>query len=335
MVGFNGGTLGFIRGCVFESLKVRRTCKNAVFYVHGHVSTLPAYFALRGLPSARLVYHTQDYIEPGRHAMWEFFEKRFIRRAGNVISNEPNRARFLASHYGLKQLPTVVPTALPRDWPRPERDLQLRQAILARLGRHDSDTCRLIMNEGPFTPIRCSRELVEAFQYLPDDFILVFTGVTTGSASEREARHHVEQYGLQRRVVLLERFDFQELLHHTACCDGGILLYPNDGVGNYYQAPGRLTHYIGCGLPIVASNFPGLELLALKHNLGAVCDPTSPQSIAEAIRKIAGRSMVELAEHGRTLKLLARNELSYEAHAWRIEKILNQASPAKSTLCPT
>jgi hypothetical protein len=297
---------------------------NAVYYLHGHVVTQAAYFALLGVSRQRIIYHTQDFIEPGRYPHWEFFERRFARRAGWVISNEINRARALMSCYGLKQMPTVVPTALPKDWLLPDRDSTLRQAMLARVGREDDENCRLIMHEGGFAQVRCGRQLVEAFTRLPVNFILVFTGLKPASEEFITLQRLTSEHGLASRVVVLERLDFGDLLRHTASCDAGILLYPNDGIGNFYQCPGRLTHYLGCGLPVVASNFPGLELLTLKHDLGKVCDPQSSAAIAEAIRSVAGRTKGELARQAVRLRNLSRGELAYETYAGKIEEIVMQ-----------
>ncbi len=72
------------------------------------------------------------------------------------------------------------------------------------------------------------------------------------------------------------------------------------------------------------SHFPGLELLTLKHDLGAVCNPQSPVAIAEAIRSVAGKSKAELENQAARLKKLARGELAYETHAVKIEEIVRQ-----------
>ena len=321
---FGGSTANYIRGALVEMLRARSAGKQTIFYLHGHNTTPAAYLALLGVNRRRIIYHTQDYIEPGRYPLWEFFERRMTRRAGWVISNEPNRARFLSSHCGLRQMPIVVPTALPKDWPRPGRDQTLRSAILAHIGRQDSDKCRLVMHEGGYSPVRCGRQLVEAFRSLPEDYVLVFTGMAKGCAARGELDRSIADFGMEKRIVVLERLSFEGLMRHTACCDLGILLYPNDGIGNFYQCPGRLTHYLGCGLPIVASNFPGLELLALKHNLGAICDPESPAAIAEAIRAVGEKSKMELATDAERLKQLAKGELAYETHAWRIEEVVRK-----------
>jgi hypothetical protein len=320
------GGIAFQTGLAHELLRERiRGGFSTIFYLHGHVVTPAASIALLGVPRQRIIYHTQDFIEPGRHPHWEFFERRFARRAGWVISNEINRARALMSCYGLKRMPSVVPTALPTDWPRPDCKPELRQAILARVGREDDENCRLVVHEGGFAHVRCGPQLLEAFRMLPKDFVLVFTGMDCGSKEWLELRQLAGKLGLEHRVVILERLDFADLMRHTACCDAGVLLYPNDGIGNFYQCPGRLTHYLGCGLPIIASNFPGLELLTLKHNLGAVCDPQSPAAIAGAIQSVAGRTKYDLKNHALRLKQLACGELAYETYAKQIEEIASQS----------
>ena len=321
---FGGSTANYVRGALAEMLRARSAGKQTIFYLHGHNTTPAGCLALLGVDRQRIIYHTQDYIEPGRYPLWEFFEGRMARRAGCVISNEPNRARSLASHYRLRQMPMVVPTALPKDWPRPGRDQTLRSAILAHIGRQDSDECRLVMHEGGYSPVRCSRQLVEAFRSLPEDYVLVFTGMAKGSAARGELDRLVGDLGMDQRIVVFEQLSFEDLMRHTACCDIGILLYPNDGIGNFYQCPGRLTHYLGCGLPIVASNFPGLELLTLKHNLGAVCDSESPIAIVDAIRAVGEKSKGELATDAVRLKQLAKGELAYETHAWQIEEVVRR-----------
>ena len=323
-----GVGVGFQTQLAQKLLRQRRCGRKTIYYINRHTITPAAYIALAGVPRHQIIYHTQDFIEPGRHPHWEFFEKRFAQRAGWVISNEVNRARALMSLYGLQQMPTVVTTALPKDWPRPERDENLRRSILAKVGRVDDDNCRLIMHEGGFAPVRCGRQLVEAFCRLPDNYLLVFTGMKSGSPASRQLQQLVGSLGLEKRVVILERLTFEDLMRHTACCDAGILLYPNDGIGNFYQCPGRLTHYLGCGLPIIASNFPGLELLTLKYKLGAVCDPQLSEAIADAILSVAGRPRWELAKQALRLKQIAQNEMAYEAQAGRIEDILEKIASA-------
>jgi glycosyltransferase involved in cell wall biosynthesis len=313
----------------FKLLGLRvRLRGRVVFYLQRHESTLAACFALAFFPGRRIIYHTQDFLEPGRHRVWAFFEKHIARKAAHVISNEPNRARFMASHYRLKKFPVVVRTALPREWPVPDRDSQLRQELLAKVGLRDEGSVRLVMAGGGYSKVRCSRELIRAVGRLDTRYVLVFTGMKPGTAAYQTTVDECRQAGIQDRVVILPFLEFGDLLRHISACDVGILLYPNDGVGNFYQAPGRLTEYMSCGLPVVSSNFPGLELLVRKYQLGQVCDPESPPDIAEAIDRIGSLKTETLEENRVRLRKLAKTEFAYETQSWQIEEILQAIDSA-------
>jgi glycosyltransferase involved in cell wall biosynthesis len=271
-----------------------------------------------------LIYHTQDYVGPGQHAFYEWCERFFARRADYVISNEINRARFMASSYRLKQMPAVIRTALPSWWPVPERDESYRQELLEKSGLQGLETPRLIVAGGAYRPDRMSSEVLQAFAQLPRNYALIFNYMPPGSPSRAVCEEHLQQLGLRERVIFLEPLPYQALLKLYAACDIGILIYPNNGVGHFYQAPGRLTEYLRCGLPIVTSAFPGLELLTLKYNIGSVADPYNPTAIATAIRQVGEVSNAELVETRNRLIALSQSELVYEKQAEPVFKsILN------------
>jgi glycosyltransferase involved in cell wall biosynthesis len=248
------------------------------------------------------------------------------RRAGWVICNEANRARFMKSYYRLPEMPTVVRTALPRDWPIPERDQDLRKKLIRQLNCKPTN-CRLIAVGGSYLPGRCTDQLLAAMDFLPASYNLVFTGMK-GKSPDDPGMKAIREHGLTGRVILLDHLPFQDLLRYYAVCDVGMLLYPNDGIGNYYQAPGRLTEYMATGLPFVAFDFPNFRLLSLQHNLGVVCDPGSPESIADAIRQICERPQHKRQEERERLRKLARTEFAYESQAGRLEEIIRQAQEA-------
>lgn len=304
-------------------MKARIKYINSLFYVHGSAVTPASLLALLLVPKHRIIYHTQDYLEPGRHDIWAFFEKRFTRRAGKVICNEPNRARFMASNYRLKVIPSAVRTALPGNWPVADYENNRREELLA-LFPAAATPVRLIMHQGPFAKVRCSAQLIEAMTLLPNNFRLIVTGVDTSNANYSTWHDVVKSFGIEERVTYLPHLSFEILLSYTAVCDLGLLLYPNDGVGNYFQAPGRLTEYMRCGLPVVTSNFPGLELLTLKYDIGVACDPENPTEIAMAIVRIGSRSDTEKIRERSRLKELSKAKFAYEIQAWQIEDIVNK-----------
>lgn len=322
------GALG-LAGQARLSLRVLRYRHSAqrpkVFYVHGSPACPAAWLALVGVPRSRVIYHTQDFLEPGRHKHWEFFERRLARRARWVICNDPCRARFMASHYRLRQIPFTVRTALPRDWPVPGRDGSTRARLLQRVGRQDRPGTQLLFHAGPYSPVRCTKELFHAVASLPEDFVLVMTGGDPLRSDGIGGRTLADKLGIRDRVIFLPHLEFDELLRHGAACDVGILLYPNDGVGNFFQAPGRLTEYLRCGLPVVTSAFPSLELLTTRYGIGATCEPSSPQSIRAAVMAVAVQSEREQEARREHLIHLAKGELAFDADAHLIERLVTAA----------
>lgn len=303
-------------------LRARFSDPPPLFYLQGHGVTPAACFALACIKKSRLIYHTQDYLEPARHPIWAFWERRLARRCKYIICNEVNRARFMASSYRLKKMPIVVRTALPIKWPQSKFDTQLRTTFIRQAGLDPSAEYKLVLHQGGFSPVRCTEQLLEALTLLPSEYLLVFTGTSRGSASFVTGEQLAGRLGLAGRIIYLDRLPFDELLRHTACCDIGVLLYPDDGIGNFYQAPGRLTEYLSCGLPVVASAFPGLELLTLKYGLGTVCNPTNPQEIAKALLSIGERSAEAVNLERSRLRKLFLDEFIYDQQAKQIEEMI-------------
>jgi glycosyltransferase involved in cell wall biosynthesis len=316
------GKIGWQLHMFWRILQVRFKGQTDVYYIEGSPVTPVALPALLFVPSRKIIYHTQDYLEPARYWLRAAIEKAFARRAGLVICNEPARARFMASHYSLSQLPMVVRTTLPAAWPTPDRDPAIRKDLLSSLGLEDLPKWKLVLHTGAYSEERCSDALLRALACLPHDYVVVFIGVVPNSHAEQLTRNAGQNLGLHKRIIFVNRMPFNEILRIAASCDVGILLYPDDTLGDFFAAPGKLTEYIGCGIPIIASHFPGLELTILKYDLGKVCDPQDPSSIAEALQLLGARNKQRQDSERVRLKNIAKTELSYDSMAGKIERYL-------------
>ncbi|MDF7806278.1 hypothetical protein P4E94_02440 [Pontiellaceae bacterium B12219] len=291
-----------------------------VIYVQGAQQTPFVFWLPLFARRIRIIYHTQDYLEPRRHRFYELFEKWFARRVHYVISNEMNRGRFMKSYYGLSHMPVILRTGLPIWWEMPTRSEESRSLVIEESGVSDPDTAVLILAGGPYRGDRMSPQLLEAFALLPDRYVLVFNGpaMAQGKECRKACEMHMKQLNLSNRVVFRAGLTFEELLRLYSIGDIGMLLYPNDGIGHYYQCPGRFSEYIRNGLSLVASNFQGLELLLLKYNLGAVCNADDPASIAEAIRLVGPNA----SEQRNRIRQLAENEFVYESEAGVLNELI-------------
>lgn len=312
--------LWFYIRLLFRLLKYRLT-SNAIFYIHGSSVCASASLPLLCISPRRLVYHTQDFLQPGRHRLWTFFEKRIARRASYVVLNEPNRARLFAEHYKLKVKPLVVRTALPAVWPKPTPDQSLRSNLLSQLGLQSAPNIKIVAAGGGYSDVRCTKQLVQAVATLPTNYILFFTGVQTGTQSEYKLSRLLRETVMLERTVTLGFLPYDALLEHYAISDIGVLLYPDDGIGNYYQAPGRLTEYLVSGLPFVTSNFPGLKQLVEEYKIGLAVRPESVADIAGAIQELCELSDEHRDDQRRRLQHLASHELAYDEQAIELERI--------------
>ncbi|MDF7799410.1 glycosyltransferase [Pontiellaceae bacterium B1224] len=284
-----------------------------VIYVQGAQQTPFLFWLPMFKGKKRIIYHTQDFLEPRRHRFYERFERWFTRHSDYVICNEVNRGRFMKSYYGLANMPAIVRTALPAWWNIPERKSAFRKDILSRSGVQDPESAVIIVAGGIYRHDRMSPQLLEAFAELPENYVIVFNGppMAKGKHCRLDCEQHMKKLGLCSRVVFLGGLSFEELLTLYSIGEMGVLLYPNDGVGHYYQCPGRFSEYIRCGLSLISSDFPGLELLILKYKLGAVCDAEDASSIKEAILSVGNSAKSQRA----TIQKVAEDEFVYERHA--------------------
>lgn len=252
-------------------------------FVYGAQIAVVALFLIPFLPRGiKVVYYTQDFIEPLRHPLRAALEALICRRAKSVIVNERCRGRMLQSSYGLRQAPLTVPTGLLVDWPVPTRST-VRRDWLLRCSSTPVATGRepiLIIHQGPLRKNRCGVELLMALERLPSHYRLVVTGMTRGELKKMASGLTTD---IMNRLILPGSLNFQDLLEVTASSDIGVLLYPNDGIGNFFQAPGRLSENGRAGIPSIASSFPPFEKIAVEFGFLELCDPRSPDSIAKSI----------------------------------------------------
>ena len=59
-----------------------------------------------------------------------------------------------------------------------------------------------------------------------------------------------------------------------------------DTLNHRLNTPTKLYDAMGVGVPVVASDLPGIAPIVVQAGCGVLCDPTDPADIARAIRSI-------------------------------------------------
>jgi glycosyltransferase involved in cell wall biosynthesis len=227
----------------------------------------------------RIIYHSPDYYCPMTYP-WRFrMEGRTARKSDLYINNEFHRGYITQVMHHVQCPVIIAPPNLPLAWPRPKKSAETRNVMAG--GRDDAF---VLMLHGGWSPLRMVTQLWQGLAQLPDRFRLVMTG---GHTKGEDSDRLLAELGISDRVLRLPKLPFNEMLGYTVNADAGVLIYSNNDLGNFFTAPGRMTEYLICGIPVLGSNHTGIENLVMRYDLGKTTDATNPAAIAKSIEKLA------------------------------------------------
>jgi len=81
----------------------------------------------------------------------------------------------------------------------------------------------------------------------------------------------------------------------TAAADVSAMPIEPTTLNHRLTTPTKLFDAMGAATPVVASDLPGMADIVEATRTGVVCDPTSPASIAAAIRAVLQQPAADLA----------------------------------------
>src|SRR4029077_16246732 len=92
--------------------------------------------------------------------------------------------------------------------------------------------------------------------------------------------------GPPQRIRCLAPVPPDELPRLTAAADVALMPIQPSTLNHRLTTPTRLFDALGAGLPVVASDLPGMAEIVRETGCGVLCDPTSPADIARAVREV-------------------------------------------------
>jgi glycosyltransferase involved in cell wall biosynthesis len=228
-----------------------------------------------------MVYYTMElYGEQHNHVRWWWkpFERFFVKRGIDaLITQNDARARIYVEERGASVIPTIVHNYKP--WRKIAASGKLRERLDL------PQDVRIILYEGLLGRGRWLDNLVLSAVHLPDDVRLVFMGKPS-DWWVTNVRPLLDTKGIAGRVLMAPWVPHSELPGYVADADVGVIIYDNSVRNNYYCEPGKLSDYVLAGVPVIAPNFPTIQPVVQRYNIGAVFEDPSPQSIAAAINKV-------------------------------------------------
>lgn len=275
-------------------LRLRQYLKAAQFDILYVIDswTLPTLWIATGgrmrWPRAKLVYHTFDWLEPGLVAPTHLkLEKLVCQRADLAVNADRARARLQRSFYGLPRTPLWVQNCISRNAPIPARSTSLRAEMIGKAPTHGDEYLVIYPTviSNPSSSQRMAWELIQAFRHLSSRHRLILF-YSPGEEYER-CRSAVRAAGLSDRIHFLRPVPFSRLMEMVASADLGIILYQDSLSSGYFMCNAdKLSLFLACGLPYVASDQPNLESVTYRYRLGECCNAENPEDLARSIRLI-------------------------------------------------
>lgn len=255
--------------------------------------SLPALDRLRRRYGGKTVYDSRDVylhsrqfdrLDRVRRSILLRFERRWARASDAVITVNGAYADILARTLGVARPEIVMNCPVRYDPPEPRPDL-IREAL--GLPRR----CSVVLYQGNLITERGIEEAMDAILEVPDA-VLVLLGY--GSSRDRFTAQSV-QAPFAGRVFVLPPVPPSELLEWTASSDVMVMAIQPTTLNHRYTTPQKLFEALAAGVPVVASDLPGMADIVRATDSGVLCDATSPVSIAAAIRQVLEQPPADLA----------------------------------------
>lgn len=271
--------LEFIFKLILAGLKI----KADIYHCH-NLNTLLQGFIIARLIKRRLVYDAHELWaeRPGAgRRLMQWLEKFLLRRADASVAAERHRAEIMYEEYGATEMPVVIGN-FPKFKTLESRSSSLRDFVKAQCGRSEA---MIVLEHGRLMSERSAGEIIEALRYLDEEIVLVLLGFVTEEFRE-VLQNEIKRYNLDNRVFFHKPVPHDEVFSLISSADICTVLYKNTGRNNYYCAPNRLFESLMAGVPVIASNFPGMRDVVEKNNVGACTNPENPKNISKTVRYV-------------------------------------------------
>ncbi len=318
------GTLGWAKSAAREA--------GAADAWHGHDLTgLPAAVLARVAGGGRLVYDSHElYIQSGAttgRPAWAVDwlarrEKAWAADADALVTVNEALAHELGGSLRVKRV--VVVHNCP---PRTESPVDGADRIRRAASIPASD--RIVLYHGGLRPGRGLEQLAEAMLEPGLEAVhLAFLGFGP-------SREHVVTLAADARfggrLHVLDRVRPDEVVDWVASADIAALPIQPSNRSYELSTPNKLFEALAAGVPVVASNFPGMRGIVMDDPdgpLGELCEPSDPASIAGAIRRLLDLSPDAMADLRARCRRAAKERWNWETESARLVELYRELESA-------
>ena len=273
---------------------------------------LPVALALRRRCGGLAVYDSRDLdVQMARFArlpgpwrrLLERRERAWARSVDALISVSHPYGDVLERSFG--RTPTIVMNGPPDFTPPDPPEHRWHE----RLGLPPE--AKVVLYLGLVMAGRGIEQLCRAIGEVPHG-ILVVAGFGADYDRYREAAEGLPH---AHRIHFVGGVAPSEILSWTASADVSAMPVQGDTLNHRLNTPTKLFDAMGAGVPVVASDLPGMAPIVRDTGCGELCDPEDPSDIARAIRTILDASPERRARYRDACLAAARGPYSWEKQA--------------------
>lgn len=290
----------------------RRAAPPADLYHGMAYMGLPVALDLGRRARVPVVYDARDiYLEARNLArmpapvrtVFGWLERRWTRRATRVVTVNEAYATELEMRLGVER-PLVVMNCPGRSEVRNHR----RRRFHERLGL--PPTSQVLLYHGGLTADRGIEELLAALPSIRPSAHLVLMGY--GPLRDVFIARAQDDPAVRGRVHILDAVPPTELLDWVAAADVAVMPIQPTTLNHRLTTPNKLFEAMAAGVPLVASNLPGMAAIVAATGCGRLCDPTDIADLARAIEAILTADPIELEEYRRRGREAVRGHYNWE-----------------------
>jgi glycosyltransferase involved in cell wall biosynthesis len=270
---------------------------------------------------AKVVYDAADiYMDSGlladvhRPGRWFLArsEREAARAADRVISVSDAYATVIAERFGV-EYPLVVMNCSYRYTPPAEPEHRFHRVL--GLG----DDVRVVLYQGNFFPHRGIEQLVRAIVDVPRG-VLVLMGE---GPLDAELRAAAERPATAGRIRVMAPVSPEDLLPWVASADVVAVPIQPSTLNHRLTTPNKLFEAMAAGVPVVASDLPGMAPIVRDTGAGLLFDATDVGALAATINRI-----IDAPEEERQVYHDAALRAAHERYNWesQLEGLLDEYS---------
>lgn len=266
---------------------------------------LPNYLVSK-LKGSRLIYDSHEIFcevpelqaNPAKKRIWERLEGRIVPKLRYCLTVNQSIADYFTNKYH-------VPFAVVRNIPAniPLNALKTRSQL--GLPGHK----KIIILQGAGINVhRGAEEMVQAMQYLGDEYLLLIVGSGDVIGTLKEM---AEALKLGDKIKFVPRQTAAELRQYTANADLGLSIDKDTNLNYHFSLPNKVFDYMHAGIPIMASRLPEIENIVQKYHIGVFINRHNPAHMAQVAAQVL-QSPDYVAMKNNTKQAAAENDWQHE-----------------------